>query len=263
MESTDYLTGYYTAYDEEGRLLSRHGQVEYRTTMQYIHRYLCAGQKVLEIGAGTGRYSVALAEEGFDVTAVELVPHNLEVLKSKLYPDLRLNAKEGNALDLSFLPDASFDLTLLLGPLYHLYTQEEKRTALGEALRVTRPGGVVMAAYCIAEGSMIDYVFRQGHCFEVLKNGLMDPDTFELHSSPKELFELVRKQDIDLLMKPFAVTRLHYVATDGAANFMRETVDAMSDELFEVFMRYHFTCCEREDLVGATHHALDIFRKTE
>ncbi|MCR5262749.1 MAG: SAM-dependent methyltransferase, partial [Clostridiales bacterium] len=75
----DYLEQYYNAYDEDGRLLSKHGQVEYITTMRYIHRLasVSGAAKILEIGAGTGRYSVALAKEGFDVTSVELIPHNI------------------------------------------------------------------------------------------------------------------------------------------------------------------------------------------
>ena len=79
------LEEYYNKFNEEKRLLRRHGQVEYITTMKYIHKYLEGkpGASILDVGAGTGRYSVALAEEGYDVTAVELVKHNLGILKSK------------------------------------------------------------------------------------------------------------------------------------------------------------------------------------
>ena len=138
------LEEYYNSRDEETRLLSQHGQVEYLTTMKYIHE--CASQfscpEILEAGAGTGRYSIALAKEGYSVTAVELVQHNLDVLKSKLDGSEPLTALQGNALDLSVINDRSFDLTLLLGPMYHLYTQEDKLQALSEAVRVTKPGGV-------------------------------------------------------------------------------------------------------------------------
>ena len=82
MERKDYLTEYYENYNEDDRLSSRRGQIEFLTTMGYIQAYLQPGMKILEIGAGTGRYSLTLAAMGFDVTAVELVPHNLEILKS-------------------------------------------------------------------------------------------------------------------------------------------------------------------------------------
>ena len=129
-----YLEEYYDRYDEEGRLLSRHGQVEYLTTMKYIRECLAGvpEPKILEVGAGTGRYSVTLAKQGYRVTAVELVAHNLELLKAKLDGSEPLTAIQGNAMDLSALPDGTFDLTMLLGPMYHLYTREDKRKALAE-----------------------------------------------------------------------------------------------------------------------------------
>ena len=58
----NYLENYYSNYDEEGRLLSNHGQVEFRTTMKYIYEVAneIKAHKILEVGAGTGRYSIAL-----------------------------------------------------------------------------------------------------------------------------------------------------------------------------------------------------------
>ena len=57
----DYLENYYANYDEEGRLASKHGQVELLTTMKYIHEFISGTEKkkILEVGAGTGRYSSA------------------------------------------------------------------------------------------------------------------------------------------------------------------------------------------------------------
>ncbi|HBH3045430.1 TPA: SAM-dependent methyltransferase, partial [Clostridioides difficile] len=72
---------------------------------------------------------------------------------------------------------------------------------------------------------------------------------------------LVRKENIDDLMSVFNVTRLHYVASDGLALYMREAVDSMDDDAFALYLKYHLTTCEREDLVGVTSHAIDIFRK--
>jgi ubiquinone/menaquinone biosynthesis C-methylase UbiE len=65
MEELKYLTEYYSNYNEDGRLASRHGQVEFLTTMKYINKYLKKGMRVLEVGSGTGRYSLAIADKGF------------------------------------------------------------------------------------------------------------------------------------------------------------------------------------------------------
>ena len=84
MQDNDYLINYYNEYDEEGRLqYNRVGMVEYLTTRRYLDSLLTKDCKIAEIGAGTGRYSVTLAKEGYDVTAVELVPHKYQDLSGQ------------------------------------------------------------------------------------------------------------------------------------------------------------------------------------
>ena len=146
-------------------------------------------------------------------------------------------------MDLSAFPDNQYDITLLLGPLYHLYNQEDKRQALGEAIRVTKQGGVIIAAYVISDGCLLDEGFNRSsiHVSEYIKRGLLDPETFAAKSEPKDLFELVRKEDIDDLMSVFPTTRLHYAAADGCALLMREAIDKMDDETFELYLKYHLS----------------------
>ena len=133
----------------------------------------------------------------------------------------------------------------------------------GGGLGVTRAGGVVFAAYVISDGCLLDEGFLRGNVnvAEYVEKGLLDPRTFAARSEPKDLFELVRREDVDRLMSAFPVTRLHYVASDGCALLLREAIDAMDDSLFRLYLDYHLATCEREDLVGVTSHALDIFRK--
>ena len=261
-QGTGFIESYYNAFDEEGRLLSRHGQVEYLTTMKYIAEYLSGTEdpRILEVGAGTGRYSVTLAKMGYPVTAVELVSRNLEKLKDKLDGTERIEAYLGNALELSFLEYGAFDLTLLLGPMYHLYTREDKLRALSEAVRVTKPGGIIMVAYCMNEPTVIQYVFIGKHVRETLEAGLLTPD-WHCKSEPKEVFELVRTEDIASLDQELPAERLKLIAADGAAHYLRDTIDAMDDEEFEKWKEYHFATCERGDLIGASNHVLDILRK--
>lgn len=257
-----FLEQYYNNYDEEGRLLSRHGQVEYLTTMKYISECLSGmvEPKILEVGAGTGRYSVTLAKQGYQVTAVELVAHNLEILRSKLDGTEPILALQGNVLDLSAFPDASFDLTMLLGPMYHLYTKTDKLQALSEAVRVTKPGGYILVAYCMNDPTVVQYVFGKNKLREVMELHMLTPD-WHCVSKPKDLFEMVRTEEIAALDAEFPVERVKLIATDGATNYKREYIDAMDDATFEKWMEYHFAVCERQDLIGASHHTLDILRK--
>jgi len=262
-EQENPLVNYYDGYDEEGRLLSKHGQVEFLTTMRYIERYLKPGANVIEIGAGTGRYSRAVADMGYAVEAVELVQSNIDIFTNSIKPNQNINVTQGNALDLSRFADNSFDITLLLGPMYNLYTDADKHYTLSEAIRVTKPNGVVFVAYCISDGTIIDVGFQRKtlDINDYIEKGKINPDTFATVSEPADVFELVRKQDIDCLMKEYRVGRLHYVATDMLTNIMRGTIEEMDNEEFSLYLRYHFAICERPDMVGVTHHSLDVFRK--
>ncbi len=261
MEAKEVLAQYYGQYDENSRLLSQHGRVEFLTTMEYVEKYLCPGMRVLEIGAGTGRYSHALAQRGYPVDAVELIESNIEIFRQNTQPGENVRVIQGDARDLSSLAEGVYDVTLLLGPMYHLFTQEDKERALEEAVRVTKPGGIIFAAYCMADPSILSYGFIRGNIHSLLEKKMLDPVTFAAFSDPSDLFALHRQEDIDRLRARLPVTQLHFVAADGFTNYMRETVDAMDDETFAVYMKYHLAVCERRELVGYSHHTLDIFRK--
>lgn len=253
------LEKYYNKFNEEKRLASRHGQVEFLTSMKYIHQYLPAdGQaKILDVGAGTGRYSVALAEEGYDVTAVELVKYNLGILKKK---NSAVKAYQGNALKLSRFPDKEFDVVLVFGPMYHLYTAEDKVKALGEAKRVLKDDGVILVAYCMNEYSVITYGFKENHVRECLENGKLD-EHFRVCPKPEDLYDYVRLEDIDAYNKAAGLERIKIISADGPSDYIRPVLNTMDEETFKIFIQYHLSTCERPELVGAGSHTVDILKK--
>ncbi len=261
MKLFDILNNYYEHRGEEERLLSRHGSVEFLTTLRYIEQYLRPSMRIMEIGAGTGRYSHYFARQGYTVDAVELVPYNIEIFKKNTKENENISIVQGNALDLSGFTDNTYDITLLLGPMYHLFTKEDKLNALSEAIRVTQKGGIIFAAYCNNDATVVQFGFQKGNFKTYYENGMFDPVTFKCKSDPEEIFELYRKEEIDELMTEFDIVRLHYIGTDMATNFIRDKVDEFDDKTFELYLKYHFSICERPDMVGATHHILDIFKK--
>lgn len=254
------ISDFYNQYDEDSRLKRRNGQVEYLTTNKYIHQCLKKGDKVIEIGAGTGAYSISLAKEGYDVTSIELVEHNLHILKSKITDDMNIKAYQGNALDLSRFSDESFDITLVLGPMYHLFTKEDKVKCLLEAKRITKKDGYILVAYCMNEGSIISYVFGANGLDDVRSKSLLTED-WHCKSDPKEIFELVRIEDIDEYNKSAGLQRIKIVATDGASRYIKDCLEKMDAKTFEQWIDYHLHTCERMDLIGATHHSLDILKR--
>ena len=256
------LVQYYNKFNEEKRLDSRHGQVEFRVSMKYIHEYIPKqipreDVKILDIGAGTGKYSVALAEEGYDVTAVELVKYNLGILKSK---GSNVKAMQGNALNLKKLADNTFDVTLLFGPMYHLFGQDDKKKALMEAKRVTKPGGVILVAYCMNEYGVLTYAFKEKHIVECMEEKRLTED-FHTLSQMENLYDYMRIEDINALLEDSGLERIKIISPDGPANYMRPFLNQLTEDEFAYFVQYQMATCERMDLIGAGAHTLDILRK--
>lgn len=255
----DVIIEYYNHYDEDSRLRRKSHLPEYLTTMRYIERYLTPGAKILEIGAGTGRYSIALADKGYEVDAVELVKHNIEIMKKKVRPHHRINIYEGNACDLRFLKSNTYDIVLLLGPMYHLFSDEDKHSAVSEAIRVAKKEAVLYASYCNNDTCMYKMFYKK-KILSLLDKGLIDED-YHAKSSPNMVFEIYRKPDIDNLMKDFNVTRLHFVGVDMLSYLYSNKLNQLNKREFDEYMKFLSSICEREDLVGFSIHMLDIFRK--
>ncbi len=261
------LEKYYNKFKEEHRLTTRHGIVEFRVSMKFIHEAIELAAKnraedesvrILDVGAGTGRYSVALAREGFDVTAVELVKHNLEILQSK---HENVKSWQGNAMDLHFLADDSFDVTLLFGPMYHLHSDEDRLKALSEAKRVTRKGGFILVAYVMNEYAVLTYCFKEGHIKDVLEKGTLTDDFHTITSMEKDLYSYTRIEDMNRLNQKAGLERVKIFAPDGAADYLRRELNALDEESFEQFVRYQMAICERSDLLGASSHTVDVLQK--
>ena len=258
---------YYNKFNEDKRLLSRHGRVEFYVTYTYIQRHLsavlderkCAKSdiKIMDIGAGTGAYCIPLAEEGYTVSAVEMVKHNLGILKKKT---TLVDARQGNACNMKKYADDTFDVTLLFGPMYHLFSNEDKIKALSEAKRITKPGGVIFVAYVMNEYGVITYCFKERHIREIMENHRLTED-FHTVSQVENLYDYVRIEDINKLNQQCGLKRKMIISPDGAADYMRQYLNKLDEEEFQYFLDYQLSICERQDLIGAGAHTVDILIK--
>ena len=255
------LEDYYSHFNEDNRLKTRHGQVEFLTNIKYIKKYLKNDKtkNILDIGAGTGAYSIYLANIGYDVTAVELVKHNIEIFKKK---NSNVNIYQGNALDLSMFEDESFSVTLLFGPMYHLLSEKEKLQALNEAKRVTKKSGIIFVSYYMNEYAIINYGFIKHNIMDSLKEQRVDK-SFHIINKENDLYSMVRIEDINKLNKKLRLKHIKIIASDGASDYIRTSLNQMDDEEFKTFLEYHFKNCERRELLGASSHILDILKKSD
>lgn len=257
----EIMRSIYENYCEDERLArTRHGQLEYLTTMTYIHKFLHDDSRILEIGAGTGRYSIALAREGYHVTAVELVKHNVDILCRNGSGMDNLKAVQGDALDLSMFDDDTFDMTLVFGPLYHLYEQADQHKAIDEAIRVTKPEGIIMIAFLSVHAIMFT-----NYLYSDFKGGLKEnfTDDFKVRHFEEQVFTGFDVAEFEALFAGKPVTWLKTVAADSILEYgERWSGLELNDEEFELFSKYHLATCEIRELLGSSSHLLYLCRKS-
>ncbi len=156
-------TGYYALGAEAERLTRQRDTLEFLRTQELALRYLPpAPAVILDVGGGPGAYALWLARLGYTVHLIDAMPLHVAQAQaaSDAQPDAPLaSATLGDARRLT-QPDASADATLLLGPLYHLTERDDRVQALREARRVTRAGGVVLAAAISRYASLIDCILN-------------------------------------------------------------------------------------------------------
>ncbi|GIP37958.1 hypothetical protein J31TS4_12380 [Paenibacillus sp. J31TS4] len=145
----DAIVRYYSSFDEWGRLDRE--PLEFRVNWHMIRKHLPPEGRVLDNGAGPGKYAIELARLGYRVTLSDLTPRLVRQAEEKA-AELGLSDRFEafltlDARQLAGLDDGMFDAALMLGPFYHLQTEEDRSAAAAELNRVVKPGGVVFAAF--------------------------------------------------------------------------------------------------------------------
>ena len=253
---TERVNRTYDIFNEDSRLNhSKAARVEFLTTVRYIEKYLQEGDKILDIGAGAGEYSLYFARKGYKVSALELADANIAAFRKKLTPEDHIDLVQGNALDLSRYAENSFDIVLLFGPLYHLENEADKQNCISEAKRVCKNGGKIFFAFISN-----DFVFLTELAYNVnyFSSGDYDKKTFKLNNFP---FVFHTVDAARALLAEGGIRVLHEVAADGASELMAERINKMTDEDYAQYLRYHFYICEKPELLGMTNHFLFVGEK--
>ena len=255
-DEAEQIQKIYEYFNENTRLNhSKAARVEFLTTVHYIEKYLPPQGRILDVGAGAGEYSLYFARKGYEVCALELAENNIKAFREKLTPEDSIDLVQGNAVDLSSYDDSSFDVVLVFGPLYHLHSESDRQRCIAEALRVCKPGGKVFFAFISNDMVFMTELMYDGNYFA---DGDYDKKSFKLNDFPFVFFTIdgCRK-----MLSDGGVRVLHEIASDGFSELMAERINAMDDESYQQYLRYHFYICEKPELLGATNHLLFVGEK--
>ncbi len=252
----ELLKEYYNKFNEDKRLNSRHGIVEFNTSIKYILDYLKKfnNPKILDLGAGTGKYTLYLDSLGYDVTAVELVKHNLRHINIK---NPNIKAFLGNALDLSKFSDESFDFIIMFGPMYHLSNKDEQVKALTEAKRILKKDGIMMVCYYMNDYAIIKHGFIDGFI-----NSENDYDNnYHINNNDNNLYTYYRLEDINELNKIVKLNRIDIFTQDLLTDYFRKEINKMDDITFSKYLDYVYKVSNKKELIGIGSHLVDIIKK--
>ena len=245
----------YDIFNEDKRLnRGNSSRVEFLTTVHYIEKYLNPGDKMLDVGAGAGQYSIYFARKGYGVSAIELADSNISAFRAKLTEADDIDLVQGNALDLSRYADESFDAVLLFGPLYHLENRADRLRAISEAKRVCKKDGKIFFAFISNDFIILTELSYNPNYFS---SGDYDKETFRLTDFPFVFHTVDACRE---LLADAGVTVECEIAADTVAELMQEKIDALSDADFAQFMRYHLYICEKKEFLGMTNHLLFVGR---
>ncbi len=246
----------YEIFNENTRLTrSRSARVEFLTTVRYIEQYLKPGDRILDLGAGAGEYSLYFADKGYGVAALELAEANIQAFQKKIRPEHSIDLVQGNALDLRRYADEAFDIVLVLGPLYHLQKDADKQQVIKEAKRVCKKKGKLFFAFI--NNDMV-FLTELSYRPDYFTKGDYDKETFRLEDFPFVFHTVDRCRTV---LKEGGIHILKEVASDGISELLEERINAMDEENFAQYLRYHEYICEKPELLGMTNHLLFIGEK--
>lgn len=251
---------------EWGRL-ERH-RTEFAVTLCAFQDYLPKPPaRILDIGGGPGRYAITLAQQGYQVTLLDLSKNCLEFARDKA-TEAAVNLEgyvRGNAMDLARFPGGSFDVVLLMGPLYHLLAERDRHRAVSEAGRVLKPGGCIFSSFITRYAPLRDVARHQPAWIVEHPQRLEELlTTGALRSRPGGGFTdayFAHPSEIGPLMEQNGFLILDLIGCEGVVSMIEEQVNGLTGELWQAWVELNYRLGKDPAVHGAVEHLLCVGRK--
>jgi S-adenosylmethionine-dependent methyltransferase len=252
--------------EKEHARLEEH-QLEYELTWRYLERYLPPGGTILEVGAATGRYTLELARRGHRITAVDLSEVQLELNRQRLaeagLAD-RVRLVQADVRDLQVVTERDFDAVLLMGPLYHLVLETDRKQALNEGSTRLRPGGLIFSAFISRFGILGDlmknipaWIEEKAEVWRIIHEG-RDPEHY-----PRGTFRgyFARLDEIAPLHEAAGFETLVVAGVEPAISADDDSYNRLEGVQRALWLDLLFEVSTEESIAGASRHLLYVGRK--
>lgn len=248
-------------YDEWERLELH--KIEFDITKRYLDEYITdENLEIFDIGGGPGRYAMYLAKKGHKVSLLDLSKRNIEVAKEKSAEKgiILENYIHGNALELNEY-EQKYDVILLMGPLYHLVDEEDRRACIEGALKILKPNGIIVASFISSYAPIQDYLKNLYSIDSIdellvfLGDGISDGDkgfTTAYFTNPEEVKEL---------MNSFGLQKIIFAGVENILNSKEKEINILEEVEYKKWLDICYKLSQDKNIIGTSEHFLYIGRK--